>query len=63
MPTLKLKKGEIQVPQRLVIRMAERLCKLGNPTRRQHYIERARKRLEGEHPRKSDAAAVLAAGG
>src|SRR5437762_10426803 len=29
MPTLKLKKGEIQVPQRLIVRMAERLYKLG----------------------------------
>jgi hypothetical protein len=33
MPTLKLKKGEIKVPMTLVIRMADRMHKLGKPMR------------------------------
>lgn len=36
---------------------------IGNPTRRENYIARARKRLEAGHPGKNDAAVVLAAGG
>jgi hypothetical protein len=63
MPTLKLKKGEINVPKSLVIRIADRMHKLGNATRRENYIARARKRLEAGHPGKNDAAVVLAAGG
>ena len=63
MPVLKLKKGEIKVPAALVIRMADRMHKLGNATRQESYIARARKRLEAGHPGKNDAAIVLAAGG
>jgi hypothetical protein len=63
MPTLKLKKGEIKVPKSLVIRMADRMYKLGNAMRRENYVARARKRLEAGHPGKNDAAVVLAAGG
>ena len=63
MPTLKRKKGEIKVPTTLVIRMADRMHKLGNETRGQNYVARARKRLEAGHPGKNDAAVVLAAGG
>jgi len=63
MPTLKLKKGEIKVPKSLVIRMADRMHRLGSATMRERYIARARKRLEGGHPGKNDAATVLAAGG
>jgi hypothetical protein len=62
MPTLKLKKGEIKVPNSLVVRMADRMHKLANATRRENYIARAQKRLEGGHPGKNDAAVVLAAG-
>jgi hypothetical protein len=36
---------------------------IGNATRRENYIARARKRLEAGHPGKNDAAVVLAAGG
>jgi hypothetical protein len=36
--------------------------KLGNATRRENYIARARKRLEAGQPGKNDAAVVLAAG-
>jgi len=63
MPTLKLKKGKIKVPKSLVIRMADRMHKLGNATRRENYIARARKHLERGRLRKNDAAAVLAGGG
>ncbi len=63
MPTLKLKKGEIKVPKRLVIRMADRMQRLGSATRRETYVARARKRLDAGHPGKNDAAVVLAAGG
>lgn len=63
MPTLKLKKGEIKVPKSLVIRMADRMHRLGNATRRENYVARARKRLEAGHPGKNDAAVVLAIGG
>ena len=63
MPTLKAKKGEIKVPASLVVRMAVRMHKLGNETRRQNYIARARKRLEAGHGGTNDAAVVLAAGG
>jgi hypothetical protein len=61
MPTLKLKKGEIKVPTNLVIRMADRMHKLG-AAQRENYIARARKRLEAGHPRRNDAAVVLGAG-
>jgi len=63
MPTLKLKKGEIKVPKSLVIRMADRMHRLGSATMRESYIARARKRLEAGHPGKNYAAVVLAAGG
>jgi hypothetical protein len=43
----------------LVILMADRMHKLGNATRRENYIARARKRLEAGHPGKTDAAVVL----
>ena len=62
MPTLKTKKGEIKVPTALVIRMADRLHRLGNAARREHYVARARKRLEAGHTGRNDAAVVLAAG-
>jgi len=63
MPTLKLKKGGIKVPKCLVIRMADRMQRLGSVTRRENYVARARKRLDAGHPGKNDAAVVLAAGG
>jgi len=63
MPALKLKKGEIKVPTSLVVRMADRMHKFGNVTRRENYIARARQRLEAGHSHRNDAAIVLAAGG
>ncbi len=63
MPTLELKKGEIHVPRSLVIRMTDRMHKLGNATRCENYVARARKRLDARHPGKNDAAVELAAGG
>ena len=63
MPTLKTKRGEIKVPSSLVIRMGVRMHKLGNETRRQNFVARARKRIEAGHGGTNDAAVVLAAGG
>ena len=61
MPTLKLKKGEIRVPKSLVIRMADRMHRLGSATMRENYIARAQKRLEAGHRGKNDAAISKAA--
>jgi hypothetical protein len=46
----------------LVVRMADRMHKLG-PTMRENMITRARKRLDAGHGGKNDAAIVQAAGG
>ncbi len=63
MPTLKTKDGEIEVSAALVVRMADRIHRLAGAGRRENYVAKARKRLEAGHPRKADAAIVLAAGG
>jgi len=63
MPTLKIKNSEMRVATRLVIRLAERMHKLGSDARRESYVARARQRLEARHSYKNDAAIVLAAGG
>jgi hypothetical protein len=62
MPTLTLKKGEIKVPANLVIRMADRMHKLGSAEQREARVARARERLEAGHLHRNDAAIVLAAG-
>jgi hypothetical protein len=63
MPTLTTTEhGEIHVPHHQVTRMAERLWRLGSPTRQTAYVEKARRRLAAGPPRRSDAAIVLAAG-
>jgi hypothetical protein len=61
MPTLKLKNAEIKVPRALVVRMADRIWKLGKP-RREDYVAPAKKRLDAGGKGGNDAAAVLAAG-
>jgi len=63
MPTVKAGKTEIMVSPARVARMADRLWRLGHgaPERVAHSVAAARKRLEGAHPRKRDAAIVLAA--
>jgi len=43
--------------------LKHRMHRLGSATMRERYIARARKRLDGGHPGKNDAAIVLAAGG
>jgi len=62
MPMLKLKDAAIKVLRALVVRMADRMWKLGK-ARREGYVARARKRLEAGGKGRNDAAAVLAAGG
>jgi hypothetical protein len=63
MPKLKIRNSEMMVSTSLVIRMAERMHKLGSAARREGYVARARQRLEAGHFHKNDAAIVLAAGG
>jgi len=63
MPTLTTTEhGEIHVDHRQVMRMADRLWRLGSPVRRTAYVEKARRRLAMGLARPSDAAIVLAAG-
>jgi hypothetical protein len=61
MAGLKLKGEEIHVSDALVVRMAERLWKLGTDERRANCAERARKRLEAGQRRKNDIAVVIVA--
>jgi hypothetical protein len=61
MPTLKVKSAEIKIPRALVVRMADRMWKLGK-ARHEGYVARAKKRLEAGGKGRNDAAAVLAAG-
>jgi hypothetical protein len=63
MPTLTTTEHrEIHVDRRQVMRMADRLWRLGSPARRIAYVEKARRRLDTGLARHSDAAIVLAAG-
>ena len=63
MPTMKTKDGELEVSTARIVRMADRLHKLGGAGRRENYIKKARERLKAGPCRRSDAAIVLAAGG
>lgn len=58
-----MKDGDIDVPQALVARMADRMHRLGGKPRRAHYAANARARIEKGSKRPADAAIVLAAGG
>jgi hypothetical protein len=62
MPTLKTKDGEIQVSTGQVVRMADRMHRLGNKSRRDNFLARAKKRIEAGPCRKADVATVIAAG-
>ena len=63
MPTLTTDSGEeITVPVRLIVRMADRLHRLG-PARREAYVEKRRRRLAAGGGSRNDAALILAAGG
>ena len=61
MPTVTIEGIEIGVPARLIIRMAERLFRMG-PARRTAYVQTARRRLASPHPSRNAAAVLLAAG-
>ena len=61
MPTLKIDDEEIRVSRALVIRVAERMWKLGSDPRRAAFTERARARLQAGHRGKNDVAAVILA--
>ena len=61
MATLKIENEEVRVPDALVIRMAQRMWKLGTDARRAAYAERARKRLNGGGRGKNDVAVVIVA--
>jgi len=56
---VKVKEHQISVSPKLVVRTAERLWRL-SPEVRDHAAEAARKRLDGDRPRKQDAAIVVA---
>jgi hypothetical protein len=63
MPTLTTDSGEeIAVPVRLVVRMADRLHRLG-PARRASFLEKRRRRLAARGASRNDAALILAVGG
>jgi hypothetical protein len=57
------KDGEVDVPAQLVVRMAERMHKLGGKGRSEHYAQKARARIDKGSKRASDLAIVAAAGG
>lgn len=61
MATLKIENEEVRVPEALVIRMAQRMWKLGTDARRAAYAERARKRVNGGGRGKNDVAVVIVA--
>lgn len=52
-------KGAVSVPETLLTRVGARLCRL-SPEHRAHSVRRAGERLNGKHPRLSDAARVAA---
>ena len=61
MAMLKIDDEEVRVSNMLVIRMAERMWKLGSDQRRAAFAERARARLQAGHRGKNDVAAVILA--
>jgi hypothetical protein len=58
--TLPTPRGEISVPDRLIVRIANRVWRL-SPAQRAHHVERARQRIETGRFGRNDAATVLAA--
>ena len=61
MATLKIDKEEVRVSDAVVIRMTERMWKLGNDQRRAAFVERARKRINDGGRGKNDIAVVIIA--
>ena len=60
--SVKAGKNELTVSTARLVRHADRMADW-SPERRGGAAERAKRRLHGKHPRKGDAATVLAAGG
>jgi hypothetical protein len=60
--TFKAGKTELTISPERLIHRAEQMFRW-SPERRRHAVEAAKKRLHGKHPRKGDAATVLAASG
>ena len=58
--TIKAGKNELTISSARLVRHADRMFGW-SPERRSHAAEAGKKRLHGKHPRKSDAATVLAA--
>jgi hypothetical protein len=61
MATLKIDDEEVRVSNVLVIRMAERMGRLGNDQRRAAFAERARKRVSAGQRGKNDIATIIVA--
>ena len=61
MPKVTIEGVEIGVAGRSIVRMADRLYRLG-PVRRGAYIEKARRRIAKRGASRNDAALILAAG-
>ena len=61
MAILKIDKEEVRVSDAVVIRMTERLWKLGNDQRRAAFVERARKRINAGRRGRNDIAVVIIA--
>jgi hypothetical protein len=57
--TIKAGKNELTISSARLVRHADRMADW-SPERRGHAADAATKRLQGKHPRKSDAATVLA---
>jgi len=61
MATLKIDEEEVHVSDATVLRMAERIWKLGNDQRRAAFVERARKRITAGQRGKNDVATIVVA--
>jgi hypothetical protein len=61
MPTLKIDEEEVRVSNAVVVRITERLWRLGNDSRRAAFAERARKRLSAGKRGRNDVATVIVA--
>jgi uncharacterized protein YpuA (DUF1002 family) len=61
MATLRIDDEEVRVSDAVLIRIAERMWRLGNDPRRAAFVERARKRINSGERGKNDVAAVILA--
>ena len=60
MPKLTTKTGEVEVSAERIAHMADRMFRLKGQGRRDHYLAKAKARIEAGHGRKDDAATVIA---